>query len=72
MIKIAMYSFVLKLVSSLSGAKGGRSCGGGKGRGFCFLSPVCMCVEEKKIKKNDLKKRFLLRSEYAIKVKISK
>ena len=36
MIKIALYCFVLKLVSSLSGAKGGRGCGGGgKGRGFC-------------------------------------
>ena len=51
MIKIALYCFVLKLVSSLSGAKGGRGCGGGEGvveggkeEGFVKCNKSCLYV----------------------------
>ena len=42
--KIALYCFVLKLVSSLSGAKGGRGCGGGREEGFVKCNKSCLYV----------------------------
>ena len=41
--------------SSLSGAKRGRGCGGGKGRGFVKYNMSCLDVCDKKenFKKND-------------------
>ena len=53
MIKSALYCFVSKLVVHLSGAKGGRDCGVGKGRGSvkCNMSCLYVCWKKKFLKK---------------------
>ena len=57
MIKIALYCFVLKLVSSLSGAKGGKGCGGGREEGFVKCNKSCLYVCRKKENKKKMIKK---------------